>query len=66
MNDFLHGRMTMDEQLEAAAKAKGKDVKDADKVKRLANEVQYAIQTKKLRPGQSSNFCFERISIRSN
>ncbi|CDZ96566.1 Protein involved in vacuolar polyphosphate accumulation, contains SPX domain [Phaffia rhodozyma] len=50
MNDYINGRMTMDEQLEAAAKAKGKDPKDADKVKGLANEVQYAIQTRKLRP----------------
>jgi SPX domain protein involved in polyphosphate accumulation len=53
LNDYVKGKMTMDEQLEAAAKAKGKDPKDADKVKRLANEVQYAIQTRKLRPGPS-------------
>lgn len=51
LNDYLAGRMTMDAQLEAAAIKKGKDPKDADKVKRLANEVQYAVQTRKLRPG---------------
>ncbi|KAL7409664.1 VTC domain-containing protein [Mrakia frigida] len=50
LNNFLHGRMTMDDQLDAAAKAKGKDLKDVEKVKRLANEIQYAIQTRKLRP----------------
>ena len=50
LNDYCHGRMTMDAQLDANAKAKGKDPKDVEKVKRLANEIQYAIQTRKLRP----------------
>lgn len=49
--------MTMDDQLDAAAKAKGKDPKDVEKVKRLANEIQYAIQTRKLRPGWSFFSC---------
>jgi SPX domain protein involved in polyphosphate accumulation len=47
--------MIMDDQLEAAAKAKGKDPKDTEKVKRLANEIQYSIQSQKLRPGQFSS-----------
>jgi SPX domain protein involved in polyphosphate accumulation len=45
--------MTMDAQLEEAGRKKGKKPEDVDKVKRLANEVQYAIHTRRLRPGVS-------------
>ena len=45
--------MTMDAQLEEAGRKKGKKPEDVDKVKRLANEVQYAVHTRKLRPGAS-------------
>lgn len=51
LNAYLSGQMTMDDQLDAAAKAKGKDPKSTEGVKRLANEIQYAVQTKKLQPG---------------
>lgn len=57
--------MTMDAQLEEAGRKKGKKPEDVDKVKRLANEVQYAVHTRKLRPGASSasDESFARVNL---
>jgi SPX domain protein involved in polyphosphate accumulation len=54
MNDFLTGRYTMDEEFDALV-AKGKKTeKEVEGMKQLANEIQYAIVTRKLRPGKSA------------
>lgn len=53
MNDFLSGRYTMDEEFEGLV-AKGKKTeKEVEGMKQLAAEIQYAIITRKLRPGMS-------------
>jgi hypothetical protein len=50
MNDFLAGRYTMDDEFDALV-AKGKKTeKEVEGMKQLANEIQYAIITRKLRP----------------
>lgn len=51
MNAFLRGDHTMDEEF-AALVAKGKKSKaDVDSMLQLANEVQYAVLTRHLKPG---------------
>lgn len=53
LNDFLTGRYTMDDEFDALV-AKGKKTeKEVEGMKQLANETQYAIVTRKLRPGMS-------------
>nr|XP_031864280.1 uncharacterized protein CI109_000193 [Kwoniella shandongensis]KAA5531352.1 hypothetical protein CI109_000193 [Kwoniella shandongensis] len=50
MNDFLSGRYTMDDEFDALLKKGKKSEKDVEGMKQLANEIQYAIVTRKLRP----------------
>lgn len=63
LNDFCAGRMTMDAQLDEAGRKKGKKPEDVDKVKRLANEIQYRIHTRKLRPGAFASPSLVRWSL---
>jgi SPX domain protein involved in polyphosphate accumulation len=53
MNDFLTGRYTMDEEFDALVAKGKKSEKEVGGMKQLANEIQYAIVTRKLRPGTS-------------
>lgn len=52
MNDYLSGRYTMDEEFDALVKKGKKSEKEVEGMKQLANEIQYAIITRKLRPGE--------------
>jgi len=52
MNDFLTGRYTMDEEFDALVAKGKKSEKEVEGMKQLANEIQYAIVTRKLRPGK--------------
>jgi len=54
MNDFLTGRYTMDEEFDALVAKGKKSEKEVEGMKQLANEIQYAIVTRKLRPGKPS------------
>ena len=54
MNDFLTGRYTMDEEFDALVAKGKKSEKEVEGMKQLANEIQYAIVTRKLRPGKLS------------
>jgi len=54
MNDYLAGRYTMDEEFDALVKKGKKTEKEVEGMKQLANEIQYAIITRKLRPGRST------------
>lgn len=51
MNDFLTGRYTMDDEFDALVAKGKKSEKEVEGMKQLANEIQYAIVTRKLRPG---------------
>jgi len=57
MNDFLAGRYTMDEEFDALVKKGKKTEKEVEGMKQLANEIQYAIITRKLRPGELCDRC---------
>ncbi|AFR94879.1 vacuolar transporter chaperone 4 [Cryptococcus neoformans C23] len=50
MNDFISGRYTMDDEFDELVKKNKKTEKEVEGMKQLANEVQYAIITRKLRP----------------
>ncbi|WVR06424.1 hypothetical protein IAU60_003455 [Kwoniella sp. DSM 27419] len=50
MNDFCAGHYTMDDEFDALVKKGKKTEKEAEGMKQLANEIQYAIITRKLRP----------------
>ncbi|WVW84777.1 hypothetical protein I302_106812 [Kwoniella bestiolae CBS 10118] len=50
MNAFLAGHYTMDDEFDALVKKGKKTEKEVEGMKQLANEVQYAIITRKLRP----------------
>lgn len=52
MNDFISGRYTMDDEFDELVKRNKKTEKEVEGMKQLANEVQYAIVTRKLRPGK--------------
>lgn len=43
----------MDEEFDDLVKRGKKTVKEAENMKQLANEIQYAILTRKLKPGES-------------
>jgi SPX domain protein involved in polyphosphate accumulation len=51
-NDFIAGRLTMDDEFDELVKRGKKTVKEVDSMKQLANEVQYAILTRGLKPGE--------------
>ena len=61
MNDYLAGRYTMDEEFDALVKKGKKTEKEVEGMKQLANEIQYAIITRKLRPGRLAAL---RVDIR--
>lgn len=63
MNAFLAGKYTMDDEFDALVKKGKKTEKDVDGMKQLANEIQYAVVTRKLRPGESG---FTKLEIRSD
>ncbi|OCF54818.1 vacuolar transporter chaperone 4 [Kwoniella mangroviensis CBS 10435] len=50
MNEFLAGHYTMDDEFDALVKKGKKTEKEVEGMKQLANEIQYAIITRKLRP----------------
>jgi len=52
MNALLAGTYTMDDEFDEMVKKGKKTEKDVEGMKQLANEVQYAILTRKLRPGK--------------
>lgn len=51
MNDFCSGRYVMDDEFDALVKKGKKSEREVEGMKQLANEIQYAIITRKLRPG---------------
>jgi hypothetical protein len=50
LNDFCSGRYTMDEEFDALVKKGKKTEKEVEGMKQLADEIQYAIVTRKLQP----------------
>ncbi|ORX37345.1 putative vacuole fusion, non-autophagic-related protein [Kockovaella imperatae] len=50
LNEFCAGRYTMDEEFDVLVKKGKKTQKEAEGMKQLASEIQYAIVTRKLRP----------------
>ena len=53
VNAFLRGEYTMDEEFRQLVKKGKKTEQDVESMIQLAKEVQYAILTRKLRPGES-------------
>jgi SPX domain protein involved in polyphosphate accumulation len=51
MNALMAGTYTMDNEFDEMVKKGKKTQKEVEGMKQLANEVQYAILTRKLRPG---------------
>ncbi len=51
MNVFLRGEYTMDEEFKAFVEKGKKSQADVDSMLQLANEVQYAVLTRRLQPG---------------
>lgn len=66
MNDFLRGEYTMDDEFNALVKKGKKTQQDVDSMIQLANEVQYAVVTKGLKPGRNLNITFGPWSMYSN
>jgi SPX domain protein involved in polyphosphate accumulation len=59
VNAFLKGEYTMDAEFQQLAKKGRKTQQEVDTMIQLANEVQYAILTRKLKPGYTiSTFTF--------
>lgn len=52
VNAFLRGEYTMDEEFQQLVKKGKKTQQEVDSMIQLANEVQYAVITRKLQPGQ--------------
>jgi len=52
INPFLRGEYTVDEDFQQLVKKGKKTQQEVDSMTQLANEVQYAILTKKLQPGE--------------
>ena len=51
MNDYLAGKYIMDDEFDALVTKGKKTETEIEGMKQLANEIQYAILTRKLRPG---------------
>jgi SPX domain protein involved in polyphosphate accumulation len=49
----MHGEYTVDADFQALVKKGKKSQQEVDSMIQLANEVQYAVLTKKLQPGES-------------
>ena len=54
LNEFCAGRYTMDDEFDELVTKGKKTAKEVEGMKQLASEIQYAIVTRKLRPGKSS------------
>jgi SPX domain protein involved in polyphosphate accumulation len=52
VNDFIAGRLTMDAEFDELVKKGKKSQKEVEGMKQLANEIQYAIITRRLKPGK--------------
>lgn len=52
VNDFISGRLTMDAEFDELVKKGKKSQKEVEGMKQLANEIQYAIITRRLKPGK--------------
>jgi SPX domain protein involved in polyphosphate accumulation len=63
-NDFIAGRLTMDDEFDELVKRGKKTVKEVDSMKQLANEVQYAILTRGLKPGESRGLRWISVDTR--
>jgi SPX domain protein involved in polyphosphate accumulation len=63
-NDFIAGRLTMDDEFDELVKRGKKTVKEVDSMKQLANEVQYAILTRGLKPGESRGLRWTSVDTR--
>ena len=66
MNDFLRGEYTMDEEFNVLVKKGKKTQQEIDSMSQLANEVQYAIVTKGLKPGRKLNIIFGIRGVHSD
>jgi len=56
VNDFLRGEYIMDAEFQQLVKKGKKTQQEVDSMIQLANEVQYAVLTRKLSPGEYSQF----------
>lgn len=52
VNAFLKGEYTVDAEFQQLVKKGKKSQQEVDSMIQLANEVQYAVLTRKLRPGE--------------
>jgi SPX domain protein involved in polyphosphate accumulation len=57
VNAFLTGEYTVDAEFQALVKKGKKTQQEVDGMIQLANEVQYAVLTRKLRPGEFWKQC---------
>ena len=55
VNAFLRGEYTMDEEFRELQRRGKKSAQEVEGMIQLANEVQYAVLTRKLHPGTSSS-----------
>ena len=62
VNAFLRGEYTMDEEFKALARKGKKTEQEVESMIQLAAEVQYAILTRKLRPGSHHPVRFNLLS----
>lgn len=64
VNAFLRGEYTMDEEFNALVEKGKKSRADVDGMLQLANEVQYAVLTRRLQPGTCPHPDYSRIDVR--
>jgi SPX domain protein involved in polyphosphate accumulation len=57
VNAFLRGDIIMDDVFDELVRKGKKTQQEADSMKQLANEVQYAVLTRKLQPGKFASKC---------
>jgi SPX domain protein involved in polyphosphate accumulation len=62
VNAFLRGEYTMDAEFEALYEKGKKTRQEVDSMIQLATEVQYAILTRKLNPGEHYAFCVSAVT----
>ena len=63
VNKFLQGEYIMDEEFQELVRKGKKTQAEVDGMIQLANEVQYSILTKRLKPGACLHLPFESISM---
>ncbi len=64
VNAFLRGEYTMDEEFKALVEKGKKSQADVDSMLQLANEVQYAVLTRRLQPGVCLILIMPRVDVR--